>query len=144
MLETRARFRRTDDEVDRILQSVQSIAVVGASANPSKFSFDVIRVLCARGYHVVAVNPAADCDCIAGAPVYGALADIPTPIDMVEVFRPSTELPSIVAQAVSIGARVLWGQLDVYDEQAGEAAVAAGLEVVMDRCPKIEFQRWEG
>ena len=144
MLETRARFRRTDDEVDRILQSVQSIAVVGASANPSKFSFDVIRVLCARGYDVVAVNPAADCDYIAGAPVYGALADIPTPIDMVEVFRPSTELPSIVVQAISIGARVLWGQLDVYDERAGDAAVAAGLEVVMDRCPKIEFQRWEG
>ncbi len=143
MSETRARYRRTDQEVDEILRSVRTIAVVGASANPNKFSYDVIRVLLERGYDVAAVNPAATLEHIAGAPVYAALSDIPHPIDMVEVFRPSAELPAVALQAIEMGARVLWGQLDVYDEQAGDTAVAAGLHVVMDRCPKIEFQRWE-
>ncbi len=143
LLDTPARFRRTDHEVDAILRSVKRIAVVGASANPGKFSYDVIRALRERGYEVAAVNPTATVKSIAGAPVYAALADIPHPIDMVEVFRPSAELPLIAAQAIAQGAGVLWGQLDVYDEQAGDTAAAAGLEVVMDRCPKIEFQRWE-
>ena len=124
-----------------ILRSVKTIAVVGASANTAKASNDVIRVLHEAGYDVIPVNPNPALTEIHGLPVAHALEEIDRPVDMVEVFRPKEELYGIAEQAIAIGAKVLWGQIGVYDDRAARLAEEAGLKVVMDRCPKIELFR---
>jgi len=124
-----------------ILKSVRSIAMVGASADKTKFSYGVLRVLHETGYDMIPVNPNPGVTEIRGIKVYHSLADIDRPVDMVEVFRPREELYGIAEQAIEIGAKVLWGQIGVYDDKAAKLAGDAGLKVVMSRCPKIELFR---
>ena len=124
-----------------ILKSVKTIAMVGASADKTKFSYGVLRVLHETGYDMIPVNPSASVTEIRGLPVYRSLAEIDRPVDMVEVFRPKEELYAITEQAIAIGAKVLWAQIGVYDADAAKLAEDAGLKVVMNRCPKIELFR---
>ena len=124
-----------------ILRSVKTIAMVGASNDKTKFSYGVLRVLHETGYEMLPVNPNPQLTEIRGIPVYRSLEEIDRPVDMVEVFRPKEELRSIAEKAITIGAKVLWGQIGVYDDRAAALAEAAGLKVVMDRCPKIELFR---
>lgn len=124
-----------------ILNSVKSIAIVGASADKTKFSYGVLRVLHETGYDMIPVNPNPKVTEIRGLKVYHSLDEIDRPVDMVEVFRPKEELYGIAEQAIAIGAKVLWGQIGVYDDKAASLAERAGLKVVMNRCPKIELFR---
>ncbi len=124
-----------------ILRSVKTIAMVGASADKTKFSYGVLRVLHETGYEILPVNPNPEVTEIRGIPVYHSLEEIDRPVDMVEVFRPKEELYGIAEKAIAIGAKVLWGQIGVYDDRAARLAEDAGLKVVMNRCPKIELFR---
>jgi predicted CoA-binding protein len=124
-----------------ILKSVKTIAMVGASGDKTKFSYGVLRVLHETGYDMIPVNPNPKLTEIRGIPVFHSLHDIDRPVDMVEVFRPKEELYTITEQAIEIGAKVLWGQIGVYDDAAAKLAEDAGMQVVMDRCPKIELFR---
>lgn len=124
-----------------ILKSVKTIAMVGASPDKTKFSYGVLRVLHETGYDMVPINPRRNVTEIRGIIVYHSLSEVDRQIDMVEVFRPSEELPEIARQAVEVGAKVLWGQIGVYNEEAARIAEDAGLRVVMNRCPKIELFR---
>jgi len=127
--------------LSEILRSVKTIAMVGASADKTKFSYGVLRVLHETGYDMIPVNPNPAVTEIRGIPVVRSLQQIDRPVDMVEVFRPREELYAIAEQAIAIGAKVLWGQIGVYDDRAARLAEEAGLKVVMDRCPKIELFR---
>ena len=124
-----------------ILKSVKTIAMVGASGDKTKFSYGVLRQLSEIGYDILPINPNPKITEIRGLKVYRSLQDIDKQIDMVEVFRPANELYGIAEQAIEVGAKVLWGQIGVYDDRAAELAEAAGLKVVMNRCPKIELFR---
>lgn len=124
-----------------ILSDVKTIGMVGASPDPTKFSYGVLRVLHEQGYNMKPVNPSEAGNEIRGLKVYASLADIDEPVDMVQVFRASEALKGIAREAVDIGAKVLWGQIGVYDEEAARIAEDAGLRVVMNRCPKIELFR---
>ncbi len=124
-----------------ILQEVKTIAMVGASPDATKFSYGVLRVLHEQGYNMIPVNPREAGNEIRGLSVVGSLADIDEPVDMVEVFRNSDALLGIAEESIAIGAKVLWGQIGVYNEEAARLAEAAGLRVVMNRCPKIELFR---
>ena len=129
------------DYLADILKSVKTIAIVGASADKTKFSYGVLRVLHETGYDIIPVNPNPTVTSIRGIKVYHSLAEIDRPVDMVEVFRPKEELYGIAQQAIDIGAKVLWGQIGVYDDKAAKLAEDAGLKIVMNRCPKIELFR---
>ena len=131
----------SEEYLQDILKSVKSIAMVGASPDKTKFSYGVLRVLHETGYDMIPVNPRPDVTEIRGIKVYPSLAEIDRPVDMVEVFRRAEELPDIARQAVEIGAKVLWGQIGVYHEEAARIAEDAGMRVVMNRCPKIELFR---
>lgn len=124
-----------------ILSDVKTIAMVGASPDPTKFSYGVLRVLHEQGYNMKPINPRQDVEEIRGLKVFHSLAEVDEPADMVQVFRKSEALPEIARQAVDIGAKVLWAQIGVYNEEAAELAEQAGLRVVMNRCPKIELFR---
>ena len=124
-----------------ILKSVKTIAMVGASGDKTKFSYGVLRQLSEIGYDILPINPNPKITEIRGLRVYRSLQDIDKQIDMVEVFRPANALYGIAEQAVEVGAKVLWGQIGVYDDKAAKLAEAAGLKVVMNRCPKIELFR---
>jgi len=127
--------------IEDILRSVKTIAMVGASADKTKFSYGVLRVLHETGYDMIPINPNPKVSEIRGLRVFNSLEEIDRPVDMVEVFRRPEELYSIAEQAVAIKAKVLWGQIGVYDDEAAKLARDAGLKVVMDRCPKIELFR---
>jgi len=135
------RYDYSQEYLSDILRSVRTIAMVGASADKTKFSYGVLRVLHETGYDIIPVNPNPAVTEIRGIPVYRSLAEIGRPVDMVEVFRPKEELYGIAEQAIAIDAKVLWGQIGVYDDRAAKLAEEAGLKVVMDRCPKIELFR---
>ncbi len=124
-----------------ILSSVKTIAMVGASPDKTKFSYGVLRVLHETGYDMIPVNPKPDINEIRNLKVYPNLASIDRPVDMVEVFRKSEDLYGIAEEAISIGAKVLWGQIGVVNHDAARIAEDAGLKVVMNRCPKIELFR---
>ena len=124
-----------------ILKSVKTIAMVGASGDKTKFSYGVLRQLSEIGYDILPINPNPAIKEIRGLRVYHSLKEIEKQIDMVEVFRPANELYGIAEQAIEVGAKVLWGQIGVYDDRAAELSEAAGLKVVMNRCPKIELFR---
>ena len=124
-----------------ILSSVKTIALVGASADKTKFSYGVLRVLHETGYTMFPVNPNPKLKEIRGIKVYHSLEEIEHKVDMVEVFRPKEEFYGFAEKAISIGAKVLWGQINVYDDKAAKLAEDAGLKVVMNRCPKIELFR---
>ena len=124
-----------------ILASVKTIAMVGASGDKNKFSYGVLRQLNEIGYDILPVNPNPDVTEIRGLRVYQSLEAIDKPVDMVDVFRPKEELYGFAEKAIAIGAKVLWGQIGVYDDKAAKLAHEAGLQVVMNRCPKIELFR---
>lgn len=133
----------TDDPgLTRILENHRIIAMVGLSARPDRPSNSVARYLMARGYTVIPVNPAASE--ILGQRCYPSLQDIPVKVDMVDVFRKAADVPPIADAAIAIGAKSLWLQLGIVNTAAAEKAAAAGLDVVMDRCPKIEYARLFG
>ena len=124
-----------------ILTGVHTIAVVGASPRPHRPSHGVMRYLQRHGYRTIPVNPFAAGGMILGERCYGALDEIEDKIDMVDVFRRSDAAGAVVDQAIAIGAKVVWMQLDVRDAAAAQRAEAQGLKVVMDRCPAIEIPR---
>ena len=124
-----------------ILQSVKTIAMVGASPDKTKFSYGVLRVLHETGYDMIPVNPKPEITEIRNLKVYPNLAAIDRPVDMVEVFRKPEDLYGIAEEAIAIGAKVLWGQIGVINHKAARLAEEAGLKVVMNRCPKIELFR---
>ena len=129
----------------KILHSVNTIAMVGASATWNRPSFFAMKYLQEKGYRVIPVNPGKAGSQILGETVYASLSDVPSPIDMVDIFRSSDESLEIVKEAVAVardkGIRVIWMQLGIVNEEAAAIAEAAGLTVVMNRCPKIEFGR---
>ena len=135
------RYDYTPEYLAGILRSVRTIAMVGASEDRTKFSYGVLRVLDEIGYELLPVNPNPDVTRVRGIRVWHSLREIDRPVDMVDVFRPKEELYGIAEQAIEIGAKVLWGQIGVYDDRAAALAEEAGLQVVMDRCPKIELFR---
>ena len=131
----------SDSYLQSILKSVKTIAMVGASADKTKFSYGVLRVLHETGYDMLPVNPRPDVSEIRGLKVYNTLSEIDRPVDMVDVFRRPEDLLGVAHEAVAIGAKVLWGQIGVRNDEAARVAEDAGLQVVMDRCPKIELFR---
>jgi len=134
------RFENPPDDVIRdVLATPKAIAVVGCSANPARDSHDIARLLKQRGHRVIPVNPAETT--VLGERCWPTLRDVPEPIDVVDVFRRSEFVAEIARDAIAVGARVLWLQLGVIDVQAALDARRAGLTVIMDRCPKIEYRR---
>jgi O-acetylhomoserine (thiol)-lyase len=133
-----------DQQIRAILERVKTIAMVGASSNWNRPSYFVMKYLQGKGYRVIPVNPGIAGQSLLGEKVYASLRDIPEPVDMVDVFRPAKEAPGIVEDAIAIGAPVVWMQLGIRNDQAAAAAEAAGIEVIMNRCPKIEFGRLGG
>jgi predicted CoA-binding protein len=134
-----------DDDIEklrRILKTARTIAVVGLSAQWHRPSFFAAKYMQEHGYRVIPVNPGYDT--ILGERCYKSLRDIPEPVDMVDCFRKSAEIPAIAEDAVAIGAKVLWMQLGVVNPAARARAEGAGLEVVDDRCVKIEHARLFG
>jgi O-acetylhomoserine (thiol)-lyase len=134
----------SDAKLRRILSTVRVIALVGASANWNRPSYFVMKYLQSKGYRVIPVNPGLAGEVLLGERVYANLREIPEPVDMVEIFRASDQVDPIVDDAIAIGAKVLWMQLGVRNDAAAARAEAAGLEVVMNRCPKIEYGRLAG
>jgi predicted CoA-binding protein len=131
-----------DAGIRRILETTKTIAMVGLSPKEDRPSNGVARFLMARDYTVIPVNPGQRE--ILGQPCYASLKDIPVKVDMVDVFRNADDVPPIAADAIAIGAQTLWLQLGIVHQEAAERAAAAGLDVVMDRCPKIEYARLFG
>src|SRR3954471_23355952 len=129
------------DYLAAILKQVKTIAMVGASSDPTKFSYGVLRVLHETGYDMIPVNPKEADSRIRGLPVYSSLSAIDRPVDMVEIFRTSEAAYAVTEEAIRIGAKVVWMQIGVRDDEAARLAEAAGLKVVMNRCPKIELFR---
>jgi predicted CoA-binding protein len=128
-----------DGVIREILASPRTIAVVGCSPDPDRDSNRIARLLIARGHRVIPVNPRSEE--ILGRPSFPSLRAVPEPVEMVDVFRRSEEVASVASDAIDIGARILWLQLGVIDADAAARARAAGLTVVMDRCPAIEYRR---
>jgi predicted CoA-binding protein len=133
-------FRNPDDSIIKdILYNHRTIAVVGCSPKDYRDSNRIARLLIARGHQVIPVNPGHSQ--ILGVTSYRDLLTIPDPVEMVDVFRRSEYVPEIADQAIQIGAKILWTQLGVWHEEAALKAQKAGLIVVMDRCPAIEYRR---
>src|SRR2546423_4267584 len=134
----------SDAQLRAILERVKTIAMVGASSNWNRPSYFVMKYLQGKGYRVIPVNPGIAGQELLGEKVYASLRDIPDKIDMVDVFRAAKETPGIVKDAIAIGAPVVWMQLGIRNDQAAALGEAAGIEVIMNRCPKIEFGRLAG
>jgi len=131
----------SNDYIRAILKKVRVIAMVGASPNWNRPSYFAMKYLQAKGFRVIPVNPTVAGQDILGEKVYASLRDIPDKVDMVDMFRAPEAAGPITDDAIAIGAKVLWMQLGVRNDEAAAKAEAAGLEVVMNRCPKIEFAR---
>ena len=134
----------TDEFLKDTLKRVRTIAVVGASANWNRPSFFVMKYLQAKGFRIIPVNPKEAGSTILGEKVYASLAEIPHAVDMVEIFRSSEEAGPLADEAIKRGAKVVWMQIGVRNDAAAKRAEDAGLTVVMNRCPKIEYSRLYG
>lgn len=134
-------YPKNDDAIRDLLTETRVIALVGASQNPARASHEVMAYLLRRGYRVIPVNPGQAGKEILGQPVVARLADIGEKVDMVDVFRELSAIPAVVDEVIAMGAGSVWLQLGLADDKAREKAEAAGLKVVMDRCPKIEIPR---
>jgi uncharacterized protein len=134
----------TDQYLRDILDGVKTIAMVGASTNWNRPSYFAMKYLQGKGYRVIPVNPTAAGQELLGEKVYAKLADVPEKIDMVDIFRNSEAAGPITDEAVRLGAKVVWMQIGVRNEAAARRAEEAGLKVVMNRCPKIEWSRLNG
>jgi predicted CoA-binding protein len=130
-----------DDTIRRVLTTHRTWAVVGCSPSPARDSHRIAALLQRQGLKVIPVNAKAAGEEILGERVYASLGEIPEPVDVVDVFRRSELAGAHVDEAIAIGAKAVWLQLDVIDHDAAERARAAGLDVVMDRCPAIELPR---
>jgi predicted CoA-binding protein len=135
-----------DTLIRQILQGTRTIALVGASANPARPSWIVVKYLSERGYTVYPVNPGLAGQEILGRPVYARLSDVPQPLDMVEIFRNSEAAGPIVDEALTLDPlpKIIWMQLSVRNDAAAARAEARGVTVIMNRCPKIEYGRLSG
>ena len=131
----------SDDEIATLLKTARTVALVGASAKPGRDSHAVMSFLQGQGYRVIPVNPGLGGQTLLGEMVVSTLADIKEPIDIVDIFRNSDAAGQIIDQAIGVRARAIWMQLGVVNPQGAHRAEAAGLKVVMDRCPKIEIPR---
>ncbi|MGI2033755.1 CoA-binding protein [Rhizobium panacihumi] len=129
--------------ISAILKDTKTIALLGASPNPDRPSNRVMAFLLSKGYQVFPVNPGQAGKQILGQTVYAKLADVPQPVDLIDVFRAAEYLDSVVDEAVALDTKpkTIWGQLSVRDDKAAQKAEAAGISVVMDRCPAIEYPR---
>ena len=134
----------SDQKILHILETVHTIAMVGASSNWNRPSYFVMKYLQGKGYRVIPVNPGIAGQILLGETVYASLKEIPDKVDMVDIFRAAEGAPGIVADAIAIGATVVWMQLGVRNDEAAATAEAAGIEVIMNRCPKIESGRLGG
>jgi len=130
----------SDEDIRRILTQTKRIALVGASAKPERASYEVMRFLLENGFDVTPVNPGLAGQEILGRKVVATLAEA-TPLDMVDLFRRAEDVDAPVEEAIRLGAKTVWMQLGVVNEAAAAKARAAGLAVVMDRCPAIEMPR---
>ena len=129
----------SDARIRDILATPRTIAVVGCSPDPNRDSHEIAALLKAKGHKIIPVNPTSKE--ILGERCFASLTDIPEPVNMVDVFRRPEHVDQIAADSITIGAKILWLQLDVINEPAAHKAQAAGLTVVMDRCPAIEYRR---
>ncbi|HEY1836568.1 MAG TPA: CoA-binding protein [Rhizomicrobium sp.] len=138
----------SDDYIKSILRSSKVIAMVGASGNEMRPSYFAMKYLLDKGFKVIPINPGMVGKVILGQDVYASLKDVPAPVDIVDIFRASDAAPGIVREALvekdSLGLKTIWMQLGVISEEAAALASEAGLNVVMDRCPKIEYGRLSG
>ena len=130
-----------DEDIYELLAGTRTIAMIGASDRPDRPSYGVMAYLQSRGYRVLPVNPQITGEHVHGEYVWRELSQIGEPIDMVDIFRRPQAAGEAVDQAIFVGAKAVWMQLGVINEEAAERAEAAGLKVVMDRCPKIEIAR---
>lgn len=130
-----------DQTIADVLTTTKTIALVGASDNPARPSYGVMAYLLSQGYQVTPVSPKLAGQTLLGQTVYASLSDIPHTIDMVDVFRNADAAWGVAQEAIAVGAKTLWLQIGVINEQAAVLAAEAGLKVVMDRCPKIEIPR---
>jgi predicted CoA-binding protein len=137
-----------DDYIAGILRTSKTVAMIGASANTNRPSYFAMKYMLGKGYVVHPVNPGLAGQQLLGRPVYGALADVPARVDMVDVFRNSEAALESTREAIALqgalGIKVIWMQLGVRNDQAAAEAEAAGILVVMNRCPKIEYGRLSG
>lgn len=131
----------SDRDIAQVLRSVKTIALLGASHKPERPSHEVMGFLLERGYTVIPVNPALAGTLLQGQTVYESLEAIPHPVDMVDVFRNASFLPAIVEETISVGINTIWAQLGVIDEAAAAHAENNGINVIMNRCPAIEWPR---
>ncbi|MCT2388574.1 CoA-binding protein [Erwinia pyrifoliae] len=131
----------SDQTIADILRTTKTIALVGASDNPARPSYGVMAYLLQQGYQVIPVSPKLAGQKLHGQTVYAALADMPMNVDMVDVFRQPKAAWEVAQEAIAIHAKTLWLQIGVINEQAAVLAKESGLQVVMDRCPKIEIPR---
>jgi predicted CoA-binding protein len=134
---------KTDDDIRRILGATRTIAMVGASNNPDRASNHVLAFLLRKGYRVFPINPGLAGKTIHGATVYAGLGDIPEPADMVDVFRNSEAAGAVIDEALAMDPppKAVWLQLGVVNPEGAARGAAAGIDVVMDRCPAIEIPR---
>ncbi|WP_298808199.1 CoA-binding protein [uncultured Sphingomonas sp.] len=131
----------SDADIKALLEETRTIAVVGASDRPDRPSYRVMKTLQDHGYRTIPVNPQITGEHVHGEYVFRELGQLGDPIDMVDVFRRSDAVGEVVDQAIAIGAKSIWMQLGVIDQRAAARAEAAGLKVVMDRCPAIDLPR---
>jgi predicted CoA-binding protein len=134
----------TDQHLRGILDRTKIIAMVGASTTWTRPSYYAMKYLQGKGFRVIPVNPRATGETILGETVYADLKDVPDKIDMVDIFRNSEAAGPLVDDAIALGAKVVWMQIGVRNDAAARKAEAAGIEVVMNRCPKIEYSRLHG
>lgn len=133
-----------DSYIKRILADTRTIAMVGASTNWNRPSYFAMKYLQTKGFRVIPVNPRSAGESLLGETVLAGLADIESPVDMVDIFRNSDAAGPITDEAIAIGAKIVWMQFTVVNPDAADRAEAAGLRVVMNRCPKVEYARLNG